>query len=252
MDEWNPLDRSIENRTNCYNKCNHLIVQKMGSDTHIFYHPSAIKFMDATSTFTKCKSCCASKLFCNLCKKIIIGWAVMRFSIYTQLIIHLLIEHTEVSRCKIHMVGCFCINFEYKCDNIPSGNFIFPRLISDKKADEKTISVCILSGLFINIFPHVFLLKIIDGGRLIDDMCDSRDEYNQTGIYGIAFRSLYTYEKLELSGFPFDSNNMPEMLEIFSRNTYECVICGGEYETGFPSVDAVVSHLLHAHTSLDG
>src|SRR6185369_1493067 len=206
----------------------------------------AAKFMDSISSVYRCEFCWAKSLVCELCDEKVTGWTSINFSSHSQLFNHLLNKHIQASRCENHMYTCYCINFEYECGRNRGGDFRFTPI---KKTTEEKIHACVISDMFIYAYPQIILLKICEGEKFINDMCDSREEYFRTGD-GIMFTPMYKYEKLVLTDFPTLKARLPEILEIFSGNTYECAICGGDYDSGFPSVDIVAAHLLHAHSTI--
>lgn len=215
------------------------------------YNTSAVIFISALSNLHLCDACGCTLMYCNMCGENMWRNLVLNSLYLTNLMDHITARHSSLRKCKNHNYNLGCTVFEYMDDRIIESERTNaatkgPFNITINK-ETSNIRVCIVNLTIAEQNPSILFIKPVDGKRIVDKLIQKYEEHFYSPDSGITFQ-LFRY----IGGMVFDHfGNVGEgirgLLDIFIDCDYECSICGGEYDAGFPSVEMVAEHIMLAH-----
>jgi len=92
------------------------------------------------------------------------------------------------------------------------------------------------------LHPHILLLRIIDSRILIRKLSHEKSLDKE-----FVFVIFGTAEESTLATYCPKDDPYQQFLKIIMESNFECVICGDEYDAGFPSVEMVAEHVTNTH-----
>jgi len=134
-----------------------------------------------------------------------------------------------------HMLNKHC--------KIKSASYDYYRVCTDYlwqgKIEKK---VFLQNEMFVIDNPHIMLLRITDVKQLINKF-----SYEKREDPHFVFEMIGNSDDIFLATYCPAGEVYQRFAKIINESNFECVICGDEYDAGFPSAEVVAEHATTRH-----